>query len=512
MNGEKVRIRNQSLVLSNLDKVLYPETGYTKAHILEYYQAVSPWLLPHLRLRPLTLKRYPDGVGGEYFYEKRCPAHRPDWMPTAEVEHGRGKTINYCVINDLAGLMWVANTASLELHVLLSRRMAPSRPTFVVFDLDPGPPAGLIDAADIGLMLRRVLAGVGMESYAKVSGGKGLHVYAPLNTPYDFDQTKDFARTVAGRIESHYPERVTSKMRKEHRKGKVFIDWSQNDEHKTTVCVYSLRAAEPVRVSAPVSWDEVKAAVDSGREEGLRFTPDEVRSRLAGKGDLFAGVLTVRQRLPGLKQRKIEPAKIWRAEKEEGRDNGSLAEYRGKRDLKKTPEPPGGSAAEELKGTFVIQRHSARTGHYDLRLECGGVLKSWAVPKGLGLDPDEKHLAVRVEDHPLEYARFEGRIPKGQYGAGRVIVWDLGKYELPGRPEDRDKAVEKALEEGKLEFILHGIKLQGRFVLVRTGRSEKGKADWLLMKKKDQAAQKSPDPRETDPYSVVSGLWIEDLA
>lgn len=513
MAGKKVRILHRTVGLSNLDKVLYPQAGFTKAHVLDYYRRVSPWLLPQLRLRPLTLKRYPDGVEADHFFEKRCPGHRPEWMPTAEVTHRDAKTVGYCMVNDLPELIWIANLASLELHALLSRSMAPRRPTSVVFDLDPGPPAGLLDAAGIGLLLHRVLGDLGLQSFAKVSGGKGLHLYVPLNVPYEFDRTKPFARTVARRVESHYPDRVTSRMSKDDRKGKVFIDWSQNDEHKTTVCAYSLRATRTPLIAAPVSWEEVEHAVDRNREEALRFGPDKVLDRLAEHGDFFAEVLTKQQQLPGFAPEPIGSVDVWTGPADDQKtEKRELAEYRGKRNFEKTPEPAGAGGSTDVEGTFVIQMHAARSLHYDLRLECGGVLKSWAVPKGPSLDPGEKRLAIEVEDHPAAYARFEGRIPDAQYGAGAVIVWDCGDYSLPGSPRDRNHAIEKAIKEGKLEFILEGVKLQGAFVLVRTGKTDQGKSRWLLMKKGDAAAHGDPDPLEDEPYSVLSGLRLEDLA
>ncbi|MCF8106792.1 MAG: hypothetical protein K9K64_15015, partial [Desulfohalobiaceae bacterium] len=409
----------------------------------------------------------------------------------------------------------VANLASLELHVLQSRSVAPDRPTAVVFDLDPGPPAGLIEAAKVGLLLQRVLADIGLASFAKVSGGKGLHCCVPLNTPYDYTQSKEFAKTVAKRIEAHYPELVTSRMNKKYRTGKVFIDWSQNDEHKSTVCAYSLRATPKPYVAAPVSWDEVDLAVQHNQEDALRFTPEQVMDRLAGSGDLLAPVLYRRQRLPGLKPREIEPVRVLNYSEEAASHAdiaGGLAEYRGKRRFEVTPEPAGtGGNQDKWRSSFVVQKHSAGRLHYDLRLECDGVLKSWAVPKGPSFDPGQRRLAVRTEDHPLAYAGFEGRIPKGQYGAGQVIVWDRGAYSPAGSPDPDEANVSQALEEGKLEVTLQGAKLQGDFVLVRTGRDQQGKEQWLLIKKKDAVANSQVDPLQAEPYSVLSGLWIEDL-
>ncbi len=380
----------------------------------------------------------------------------------------------------------------------------------------PSLPAGLIEVARVGLLLQRVLADIGLASLAKVSGGKGLHCCLPLNTPYDYTQSKEFARTVAARIEAHYPELVTSKMGKEHRTGKVFIDWSQNDEHKSTVCPYSLRGEERPLAAAPVSWDEVDSAVQRNQEQDLRFTPEQVINRLNTFGDLMSPVLTRRQRLPGMRSREIEPVRVWNNSDVTASDAdiaGSLAEYRGKRRFEATPEPAGtGSNQDKWRSSFLVQKHSAGRLHYDLRLECEGVLKSWAVPRGPSFDPGQKRLAVRTEDHPLAYAEFEGRIPEDQYGGGQVIVWDRGTYSPAGSPYPDEASVSKALKEGKLEVTLQGAKLQGDFVLVRTGLDRQGKEQWLLIKKRDAVANSLVDPLQTEPYSVLSGLWIEDLA
>jgi bifunctional non-homologous end joining protein LigD len=519
MSPRTVRILGRELRLSNLDKVLYPETGFSKAAVLDYYRRAGPWILPHLRTRPLTLKRYPDGVQSQPFYEKRCPPHRPDWMPTVQVQHGGGKKLRYCTVTGLPSLMWVANMASLELHVLLSRGPAPERPTAVVFDLDPGPPAGLLESARVSLMLHRVLGDLGLESFAKVSGKKGVHCYVPLNTPYDFDQTKQFAHTVAQRIQEHFPDRVVSRMAKAERKGKVFIDWSQNDRHKTTVCPYSLRGGPHPTVSAPVDWREIERAVEQEQESLLRLSPEDTVQRLQDRGDLFAPVLSLRQDLPGAERRPLGETCTWqsrptdKAAQEEAVVRASLEDYSRMRDMTATPEPGGAEEPEEdLQAAYVIQKHAARHLHYDLRLECGGVLLSWAVPKGPSPDPKNRHLAVHVEDHPLAYARFEGRIPEGQYGAGHVIVWDSGTYDVAA--EDRERDVREGVEAGKLVLRLHGVKLHGWWRLVRTqsaDESESGKEQWLLMKKEDEAAYPDPDPREAEPYSPQSGLWLEDM-
>ena len=299
--SEKVRadVGGRQLELSNLDKVLYPATGFTKAQVIDYYTRVAAVMLPHLEGRPVTLKRYPDGVEGEFFFEKQCPAFHPDWVDTATVEsRNRRGEVTYCVAESVATLVWLANLAALELHTLLARRDDIDRPTFVAFDLDPGPPADVLDAAWAAFRLREVLAEAGLECFCKVSGGKGLHVYVPVNGPVGYAATKGFAHAAALLLEKRYPERITSVMRKDLRTGKVFIDWSQNDPHKTTVCAYSLRARERPFVSAPMTWDELEDARKGRSAEALKFEAWEVLKRAEDYGDLFAGVLTLRQELP----------------------------------------------------------------------------------------------------------------------------------------------------------------------------------------------------------------------
>ena len=294
----EVEVEGRRLKLSNLDKVFYPSTGFTKGQVIDYYRRAAPVLLPHLRDRPLTLKRYPDGVEGQFFYEKQCPSHRPDWIETVAVQNRR--EIHYCLANDLPTLIWLGNLADLELHTSLSRAEDVMRPTMLVFDLDPGEPAGILECGTVGIALRRLFAGLGLECYPKTSGSKGLQVYVPLNGPVTYDDTKPFAHAIAMLLEKQMPELVVSSMKKSIRGGKVLVDWSQNDDHKTTVCVYSLRAREQPTVSAPVRWDEVERAVEK-RDAGLLvFDSDAVLARVEREGDLFAPVLEQRQALPEL--------------------------------------------------------------------------------------------------------------------------------------------------------------------------------------------------------------------
>ena len=297
----EVTVDGRDIRLSNLDKVLYPKPGFTKGEVIDYYARVSPVLIPHLHGRPLTMKRYPDGVEGQFFYEKQCPSHRPDWVETAAIwsRHNR-RNIDFCLANDLPTLVWAANLADLELHTSLSLASAIDRPTMMVFDLDPGAPATIVDCCKVGLWVRELFEGVGLETFAKTSGSKGLQVYVPLNTEVTYRETKPFAKAVAELLEKQHPKLVVSRMTKTLRRGKVLVDWSQNDDHKTTVCVYSLRAKERPTVSTPVTWDEVERASRKRSANPLSFESGQLLERVEEMGDLFAPVLTLKQELPEL--------------------------------------------------------------------------------------------------------------------------------------------------------------------------------------------------------------------
>jgi bifunctional non-homologous end joining protein LigD len=292
-----VDVAGKQLSLSNLDKVMYPETGFTKGQVIDYYTRIAPVVLPHLRDRPLTLKRYPNGVEGGHFYEKQCPSHRPDWVRAEPVDLS-SKTINFCVCDDLPTLVWLANLADLELHPSLSKVPEVERPTLMAFDLDPGDGTGLAECCEVAVILRDALAHLGLECFPKTSGSKGIQVYVPLNVDdVDYDHgTKLISNALARHLESAHPKLIVSSQKKELRRGKVLIDWSQNDEHKTTVGVYSLRARERPTVSTPLAWDEV----EEGDPDALVFEADDVLARVGEHGDLFAPVEEIEQRLPEL--------------------------------------------------------------------------------------------------------------------------------------------------------------------------------------------------------------------
>jgi len=292
-------VEGRKLSVSNLEKILYPKVRFTKGQVIDYFIRVAPVLLPHLKDRPLTMKRYPDGVEGEFFYEKNCPLHRPQWVKTAKVwSEGNQRLMHYCLANDLPTLVWAANLADLELHTSLSRKDKIERPTMTVFDLDPGPPADIVQCCQVGIWLRDLLAKMKLKSFAKTSGSKGLQVYVPLNTPVTYDDTKGLSRSLAQHLESEHPDLVTSNMSKAVRKGKVFVDWSQNDEHKTTICVYSLRAKEEPTVSTPVTWNEVENCLKKKNAELLKFRSDQVLARMEKLGDLFEPVENLKQKPP----------------------------------------------------------------------------------------------------------------------------------------------------------------------------------------------------------------------
>src|SRR6266567_1172029 len=307
VSDSTVEIQGRHLKLSNLQKVMYPATGFTKQQVIDYYARIAPAMLPHLEGRALTRKRYPDGVEGEPFFEKNAPQYRPEWVKTAPIwSEGNRRMVHYVLANDLPTLVWLANLAALELHPSLALAKDIKCPTELVFDLDPGPPANIVQCCQVGLWLREIFEHFGLQSFAKTSGSKGLQLYVPLNTPTTFDRTKMFSHALAQLLEHEHPDMVVSDMKKKLRTGKVFVDWSQNDEHKTTVAVYSLRAREHPTVSTPVTWEDVERVFRKKNANLLVFEAPQVISRFEKMGDLFEPVLELKQRLPDL--RKVEAA------------------------------------------------------------------------------------------------------------------------------------------------------------------------------------------------------------
>jgi bifunctional non-homologous end joining protein LigD len=339
-----IEVQGRHLKLSNLEKVLYPATGFTKKDVIDYYARIAPALLPHLNGRALTRKRYPDGVEGEPFFEKNAPMHKPDWVKTVAVWSGRNRrNVNYVLADDLATLMWLANLAALELHPSLALAKDIECPTEMVFDLDPGPPANIVQCCQVALWLREIFEHFGLQSFPKTSGSKGLQIYVPLNTPTTFDATKLFSHALAQLLEHDHRDLVLSEMSKQARTGKVFVDWSQNDEHKTTIAVYSLRAREQPTVSTPVSWEEVERTLKKKDAGILVFEAKQVIARFEKMGDLFEPVLELKQKLPDIKK-TAAPASAAIEIAAQAEDETKPADPAGRKPAKKKTAKPRGKA------------------------------------------------------------------------------------------------------------------------------------------------------------------------
>ncbi len=492
-----LEIEGQRVKCTRLSKVLYPETKFTKGDVIDYYVRVAPFILPHLRNRPVTLKRYPDGVTGQAYWDKDAPSFTPEWVETFPVpRHAGGPDINYILIQNTATLAWTANAAALELHPFLHRVPQIQSPTSIVFDLDPGTGADIRECIEVAFLLKQVIEQLGLQLFAKVSGSKGIQVYVPLNTPSSYEIMQPFARSIAQLIEKEHPDLAVSEMPKEKRVGKVFIDWSQNADYKTTVGVYSLRAKhERPFVSMPVTWDELRDADKRGDATHLYFEPKAALARLESLGDLFSPVVDLKQSVPADLARVIDEQN-----KHSGRTRKALREYDRKRDFSVTREPAASVPRRSTQGSrrrFVIQKHAASHLHYDFRLEMGGVLKSWAVPKGVPYEPGVRRLASATEDHPLEYLDFEGIIPKGQYGGGTVMVWDIGTYEV----------IEGNNWKGSLDVFLKGKKVKGEWTLRRD--REKGERAWTLEK---VDSRMKPISAKKDDQSALTGRTMAQIA
>ncbi len=495
---EQLSVGGKRIAVSNLEKLMYPGHRFTKGRVIDYYIQISKYLLPHLENRPITLKRFPEGVFGEFFYEKDAPAFTPEWVKTFAVprrSRNSGPDIRYILVNDLPTLVWLGNLANLEIHPFLHRVPRIERPTAIVFDCDPGEGADILTCARVAFMLRELLIELGLQSYAKVSGSKGLQVYVPLNTPVTYNETQPFAKAITELLAQREPKLIVSEMPKVFRTRKVFIDWSQNDDFKSTVSVYSLRAkSHSPYVSTPVEWDELTQAMDKAAADSLYFKPDEVLERVRDHGDLFSPVLTQKQKLP--REVAAYLAKQSRRPTEKIR---GLELYEHKRNFSRTKEPKPKLQRSRQGGRrrFVIQKHAASHLHYDFRLEMHDVLKSWSVPKGPPYREDERRLAMATEDHPLEYLDFEGIIPKGQYGGGTVMVWDIGTYDL----------IEGNYYKGFLRVHLSGEKLKGEWTLERF-REEPGNK-WQLRKTGGNTRSIS---KTRDDQSALTSRNMQEIA
>ncbi|WP_395244597.1 ATP-dependent DNA ligase [Agromyces sp. MMS24-K17] len=463
-----VEVDGRTLRLTNLDKVMYPETGLTKGEVVAYYAEVAPVMVPLVAGRPVTRKRWVHGVGtadapGQVFFEKNLAEHAPDWLRRGEIVHSDGPKA-YPVVDSRAALVWLAQQASLEVHVPQWRfRPDGSRgdPDRMVFDLDPGEGMGLAECAEVARLVRALLEGMGLAAFPVTSGSKGLHLYAPLDGSQTSEQASAVAHELAKALEADHPDLIVSSMRKSLRAGRVLIDWSQNNAAKTTIAPYSLRGRLRPTVAAPRTWEELD-------DPGLRHLEwQEVLARAAEGLDPTAGLATAGA----------------------GAGAGPLGAYLSMRSAGATPEPmpasPWGAPAPDGDPRFVIQEHHARRLHHDLRLERDGVLRSWAVPKGVPDSAGTNHLAVQTEDHPMEYLVFEGTIPSGQYGAGSMTVWDTGTYAAEKWRDDEVIFTLTGRPGGPLGRV--------RLALIRT-EGEGEKSSWLLHRMKEQRADASPQP------------------
>jgi bifunctional non-homologous end joining protein LigD len=508
----------QRLRLSNLDKVFWPDEGYTKGDLLAYYYNVDELILPYLAGRPLTMKRMPNGITGDYFYEKNAPSHTPEWMPRCRVEsEGDEARLGYndfLMADDLAGLLFVVNLGAIEFHPLHSRCGTIDQPDYAFFDLDPFEPATFEDVRAVARHVRAAVDALGLDSYPKTSGATGMQIYIPVTPGHTYEETRGFVGAIGRAILRADPDRVTMEWDVSKRTGKIFIDHNMNRLGANIASAYSVRPEPGATVSTPLTWEEVE-----GGATPQDFTIANVHERFARVGDLFGGVLErpvdlhpvfdaiglpIDDKHEAVGSQRMGPSGPPRGpipSPTPPLENPSvpstpaaaeerLATYRKKRDFEGTPEPPPDADAAAGPGSlFVIQKHNATRLHYDLRLEREGVLASWAVPRGLPTVPGEKRLAVQTEAHPMEYGSFEGWIPEGHYGAGEVKIFDLGTYE----PLE--------WEDGKITFRLHGQRHRGEYHLVKT------KTDWLVFLSKRSANEQPPPPPRFTP--MLAELWAE---
>lgn len=518
---ERVNVEGHELTLTNLGKIIYPETGTTKAEVLEYYAAVAPFLIPAAANRPVTRKRWVNGVGtaehpGQVFFQKNLEDSAPKWIPRATIHHS-DHTNDYPMVNNLATLTWMAQIASLEIHVpqwQVDAAGNPLRPDRFVLDLDPGPGAGLPECVEVAKLARSILRDMGMDPVPVTSGSKGIHLYTGLDGTLKSEQVSAFAHELARALESDHPGLVVSDMKKSLRNGKVLVDWSQNSGNKTTIVPYSLRGKAHPTVAAPRTWREL----DSPTLDHLDYTA--VMERVRTGKDHFAPISE--RHLPPHGEDTVD------GDAASGGSRGRvvtvesrLAKYVGMRDPGKTPEPfpsssaaavkaPSATSSEQPKpgdppppgGIFVIQEHHARRYHLDLRLEHNGVLASWALPRGVPETPERNNLAVHTEDHPMEYATFAGIIPKGEYGAGTMTIWDRGEFTCE---KWRDGKEVIATLTGEPGGGLGGTK---RLALINTGDR------WLIHLMKEQpGARRSAPAKEPQPAAAPAARQpIRDYA
>jgi bifunctional non-homologous end joining protein LigD len=466
-----VSIDQHRIKLTNLDKVMYPETGTTKGEVIAYYAAVADVMIPHIRNRAATRKRWVHGVGtekkpGMMFFQKNLDDSTPSWVRRGTIQH-KDHVNEYPLVNDLATLTWLAQIAALEIHVpqwQFGRTGIQRNPDRLVLDLDPGPGMGLAECAEVARLARDILKGMGLDPMPVTSGSKGIHLYAALDGKQTSEQVSAVAHELARAMEADHPDLIVSDMKKALRDGRILVDWSQNSANKTTVAPYSLRGRMRPTVAAPRTWREL-ASKNLAQLDLEEVTKRVQRYSKGATGDPLAG-------LTAGHLQQLEPTSEHMAEfvaTPAAKDR--LEKYRSMRNAGKTPEPvPSARATKSTGQSFVIQEHHASRLHWDFRLEHDGVLVSWALPKGVPVEYAKNHLAVQTEDHPLEYGTFEGDIPKDEYGGGHVDIWDAGTFDL-----------EKWRDGAEVIATLHGEKHgTHRYALIHTGGDGKAANNWLI--------------------------------
>ncbi|UWX97184.1 ATP-dependent DNA ligase [Arthrobacter zhaoxinii] len=510
---ETVSVEGHRLRLTNLDKVLYPETGTTKADVISYYAAVAEFMLPHSRNRAATRKRWVHGVGtpehpGQVFFQKNIEDSAPSWVKRFSIEH-KTSTNTYPLVNDLATLTWLAQSAALEIHVpqwQFGPRGRIGNADRMVLDLDPGEGAGLAECAEVARLARVILADMGLDARPVTSGSKGIHLYAALDGSQSSDDINAVAHELARALEADHPDLVVSDMKKARRLGKVLVDWSQNNGNKTTICPYSLRGRFTPTVAAPRTWEEL----EDPHLAQLDYL--QVLDRVGSGSDPLAGMESGAFAEESLEEATADSGEASGAVRSAGGGTDRLIKYRSMRDAAKTPEPVPEEASTPSEGnSFVIQEHHARRLHWDFRLEHDGVLVSWALPKGPPSTSGKNNLAVQTEDHPLDYGKFEGHIPKGEYGGGDVTIWDHGTYE---REKWRDGKEVIAVLHGQPDG---GLAREGaadrRYALIHTGSGgDKANNNWLihLMKNQPKPGEKGTPEAPASPSAAATADTPEE--
>ncbi len=526
---QTVTVAGRRLTLSNLNKVLYPQTGTTKGDVISYYSAVAPLLISAARDRPATRKRWVHGVGtaehpGQMFFQKNLEDSAPDWVPRGSIEH-KDHTNDYPLVNDAATLTWLGQIAALEIHVP-QWRFGPDgnalNPDRLVLDLDPGDGTGLAECVQVAQLARAILTDMGLVPVPVTSGSKGIHLYAGLDGTRSSDEISAFAHELARALEADHPDLVVSEMKKSLRPGKVLVDWSQNNAAKTTVAPYSLRGRVEPMVAYPRTWRELASPALAQLDyrdvlRRIKRRKDPMAVLTGNSGDAGDADVELQEKAAndggggGGDAREVGGRESGRNDDAGAADR--LLKYRSKRDAGKTPEPVPAERAGVAEGrSFVIQEHHARRLHWDFRLERDGVLVSWALPKGVPESMGKNHLAVQTEDHPLEYGTFAGTIPKGQYGAGEVTIWDAGSYDAEKWREGKEII---ATLTGRPDGGLGGVR---RYALIHTGGDGRAENNWLIHLMKDQpggtgnAAGKSMATGGTEGMAVAtSGSGVPSI-